>query len=463
MAVKLPPQPWSEGDSFVVDETGLEYTYNGEVWVSEGKSIDGRFISAVEDSHIYPTEENPFITINTKRPKKADGTFYDGDFGLEIDLDEGNTWHDQFVVGTERNGYAMKVLGGTGREVWFGGEVSQKAMLENKQADNIIIRKNLNDAIDPLWETVEQTKDDVEALEAEMELLAKTLESGTWQVTDSSIRPGQVNLQSNDFSSVDNILTIHNEDNNGKTHGWATLHAGDYIELTADHSARNLADADYALYEVTSVNQSADWVSCTVKLYQGHGDSAVGELFRIKVIDLAGTDLSDLDERYATKSHTHSVGSHSHSNYAPATHSHSGQGGFTPDRDWDQYTHQIYDGDQIHRQTSYTYPRNAGDWTAQKENGNNALTTTAVGSIYQLGIYPPWGKGAFEGGYTGLIAFGESKWSEVPIVLFQVIKLERSTDYFRWYVRQIWTCNPNLQVKDLDGKSFMALQGAVYA
>ena len=26
--------------SFVVDETGLEYTYNGEVWVSEGKEID---------------------------------------------------------------------------------------------------------------------------------------------------------------------------------------------------------------------------------------------------------------------------------------------------------------------------------------------------------------------------------------------------------------------------------------
>ena len=26
--------------SFVVDETGLEYTYNGEVWVSEGQEID---------------------------------------------------------------------------------------------------------------------------------------------------------------------------------------------------------------------------------------------------------------------------------------------------------------------------------------------------------------------------------------------------------------------------------------
>ena len=37
MAVSLPPQPWTEGMSFVVDGTGLEYTYNGEVWVNEGR------------------------------------------------------------------------------------------------------------------------------------------------------------------------------------------------------------------------------------------------------------------------------------------------------------------------------------------------------------------------------------------------------------------------------------------
>ena len=143
-------------------------------------------------------------------------------------------------------------------------------------------------------------------------------------MTDSSIRHVQVNMQNNAFYVADNILSIHNEVNHGKTHGWSTLHAGDYIELTADHAARNLADADYALYEVTSVNQSADWVSCTVKLYQGHGSAAIGSLFRIKVIDLAGTDISDLDERYATKSHSHSdyaSSSHGH-NYASTGHTH---------------------------------------------------------------------------------------------------------------------------------------------
>ena len=133
-----------------------------------------------------------------------------------------------------------------------------------------------------------------------------------------------------------------------------------------------------------------------------------------------------------------------------------------PDRAWEQNHLQVWSGDVITSQQNHSFPYNAGDWTAQKENNNNCLNTTPVGSIYQLGIYPPWGKGGFEAGYTGLIAFGEDKWSEVPIVLFQVIKLERSSSYFRWYVRQVWSCNPNLQVKDLDGKSFIASQGAVY-
>ena len=39
MSVKLPDQPWEEGMSFTVEETGLEYIFNGEVWLSEGTDI----------------------------------------------------------------------------------------------------------------------------------------------------------------------------------------------------------------------------------------------------------------------------------------------------------------------------------------------------------------------------------------------------------------------------------------
>ena len=56
MAIKLPNQPWKEGDSFVVDETGLEYTYNGEVWVSEGKEID--LSGLAEEGHTHELQNH---------------------------------------------------------------------------------------------------------------------------------------------------------------------------------------------------------------------------------------------------------------------------------------------------------------------------------------------------------------------------------------------------------------------
>ena len=329
------------------------------------------------------------------------------------------------------------------------GEAVDEVKDENSEQNDRL------DAVEAHGHSDLATKEDVAALEAEMELLAKTLESGVWQVTDSSIRPGKVNLTSNAFTAVDNILNIHNEDSNGKTHGWAALDAGSYIELTQGSSSadRSLDDADYALYEVTSVMKTSDWVSITVKLYQGHGNAVNDEFFRIKVIDLAGTDINDLDSRYAKTNHTH--------NYAASNHTHSDSGNW-PDRNWDQVTRQVYAGDVIKRYTgSHTFPYNAADWTAQKADGNHALGSASCNQVYQLGIYPPWGTGGFEGGYTGLIMFGESRYSETPIAVFQVIKLERSTDYFRWWVRCVWM-NGQVTVANLEGKSFIAAQGAVF-
>ena len=40
MAIQLPEKPWSEGDSFIVEDTGLEYTFNGEVWVSPRGTVE---------------------------------------------------------------------------------------------------------------------------------------------------------------------------------------------------------------------------------------------------------------------------------------------------------------------------------------------------------------------------------------------------------------------------------------
>lgn len=255
------------------------------------------------------------------------------------------------------------------------------------------------------------------------------------------------------------ILAMGNPDTNGVPLDLSTHFPGEIVRISdrgelsePDESRLARMGSSYLVAEITEVNISGS-LNVTPLYYDGRPDP--GDDLLLEILPPAGgVDTGELDKRYAQKSHGH--------NYAAASHSHSGQGSFTPDRAWYEATHAVWDGNEIHRQSNYAYPRNPGDWSALKENGNVGLSTTAVGSIYMLGIYPPWGKNGFEAGYTGLIAFGEDRWSEDPIVVFQVIRQERSTDYFRWYVRQTWTCNPNLQLKDLDFKSFMALQGAVY-
>ncbi len=107
------------------------------------------YINSDKDTKLDSTVDNPYVTIRTSRPKDADGNWYDGSFGMEIDLTEGNTYKNQFVVGSTQNDFALKVLGGTGREVWIGGPLSQKGGDKtNPKEDHYITRKNLNDAVE---------------------------------------------------------------------------------------------------------------------------------------------------------------------------------------------------------------------------------------------------------------------------------------------------------------------------
>ena len=39
MSVQLPEKPWTKGDSFKVDETGLTYVWSGEAWLSDGAEL----------------------------------------------------------------------------------------------------------------------------------------------------------------------------------------------------------------------------------------------------------------------------------------------------------------------------------------------------------------------------------------------------------------------------------------
>jgi hypothetical protein len=429
---------------------------------------DGEFVSAVEDTDIKPTTDNLFITLNTRRPKEADGTFTDQEFGLNIDLDEGNTYKNQFQVGTERNGFALKVLGGTGRETWFGGRIAQKGnSLENKDARDYIIRKNLNDAVEPLLEKTETNEDRINALEHELDAIATNKEAGEWELVsplDFDVRgTGQMTLASDDFTASNNTLTLHETDKNGLSHGFSGVEAGDLVEIVEEHEARSTGD--YGLYEVNSVNG----MSFTLTLQQGKGTADLNRNYFIKFFHLSDSvDLAELDARYAQKTHSHNYASSSHThNYASKDHTHDsgehrhdglGLKGADFDYDWNQYHSTTYNGGQLHRKSSF--PSSNGDLSFEDLDNNYLGNLAALDKVCRIAVMPPYGVQDWEAGYLGFIWFGEGEYSTKPIAIFQIIDRERSTNYFRWYVRLMWS-KQSYSVKDLDGKMMKLNGGAV--
>ena len=265
---------------------------------------DHPYVKTNADTDIKPTADNRFITLVSKRPKEEDGSYADKEFGLEVDIDEGNTWKNQFVVGN-RNGFALKVLGGGGRTTWFGGKITQKGdSLENEDARDYIIRKNLNDAVDPLLEKIEHNQDVINALEHELEAIAETKEAGEWElvsILDFDVRgTGQMTLSNDDFTASNNEMTLHETDKNGLSHGFSGVEVGDLVEVVEEHISR--ATGDYGLYEVKAVNG----MSFTLELQQGRGQADLDRNYFVKFFHLSDdVNLAELDARYSLKGHTH--------------------------------------------------------------------------------------------------------------------------------------------------------------
>jgi hypothetical protein len=287
------------------------------------------YISSVEDTFIRPTADNRFITLTNVRPAEEDGSYKDEEFGLKVNIDQNNSFKNQFQVGN-RNGFALKVTGGTGLQTWFGGKVVQKgSSLENKDARDYIIRKNLNDAVDPLVEQVEHNEDRINALEAELEAVAETKAAGEWKLVSTIAKAGDMSLSDTDLTTANNTLTLHQTDLNGVSHGFSGVEVGDLVEVLEEHEVMSRSTGDFALYEVTGVNGN----SFTLELQQGRGIAELNKRFYVKFFHLSeDVNIAELDARYAQKTHSHSYAStnHTHSsvpshthNYASDTHTHS--------------------------------------------------------------------------------------------------------------------------------------------
>ena len=108
---------------------------------------DDRYIRKDEDTNLTHTTDHRFTNIKSQQAKNAEGVNDTSEpWGIHFDLDAGNSWKNQFQVGTSRHGYALQVNGGSGKEVWIGGSISQKdGDLTNPKDENYITRKNLDE------------------------------------------------------------------------------------------------------------------------------------------------------------------------------------------------------------------------------------------------------------------------------------------------------------------------------
>ena len=333
------------------------------------------YISSVEDTNIKPSPDNPFVSLKTRRFQEDDGTATNQQFGLQIDLNEGNTYKNQFEVGTSTHGYALKVLGGGGRNTWFGGTVTQKGdSLENPDARDYIIRKNLNDAVDPLVEQTEKNEDRINALEAELEAVAETKSAGEWKLVSSISKAGDMSLTNNSLVAENNTLTLHQTDMNGVSHGFSGVEVGDLVEVVEENIARDTGD--YGLYEVTGVNG----MSFTLSLQQGRGTALVNKNFFVKFFHLSeDINIAELDARYAQKTHSHSYASTNHThNYASSSHTHN----YASDTHTHNYAAKSHSHDYASSSHSHTVKFKSGTSTNPSLSRGEPYVNTSQKVVY---------------------------------------------------------------------------------
>ena len=83
MSVQLPGKPWTKGDSFKVEETGLTYVWSGEAWLSNGADLDATDFDDryVKQSGSWDMKLGTSLSVNVL--KNVDGgtpfVYYDGD------------------------------------------------------------------------------------------------------------------------------------------------------------------------------------------------------------------------------------------------------------------------------------------------------------------------------------------------------------------------------------------------
>ena len=247
--------------------TGELVMDNAGIIIEEGHIAFNRVGTDVELSDV----ENRFSEIKSVAPVSTDtNTFdYSKRFGIKIDLDGGNTYKNNFVVGN-RNGDIVHVTGGTGPQIILGGSEFTGApgasgltsgvpilgvptpSFEDSPGD-IAVNKEYVDERDNILQQ------EIIELEEEIEAIAPSVERGSWNFTLSGIISGPGVFTAFDeyvatagapIGLVTNIKSIwfHSIDNAGTPHGFDNVEPGNLLELFVE------GKAEYGLFEVVEVH-----------------------------------------------------------------------------------------------------------------------------------------------------------------------------------------------------------------
>ena len=356
---------------------------------------------------------------------------------LNVDSAENSDLHLKFdgttkvYVGKERvtltdnlkfNKNGAKIVSSDDKEIiqinengaFYDGNISAERHLVNK------------DYVDHADEHL-QTK--IDELEQELDVIAPRLEGASYTYVDApTVKAGEMHIASGTFSAGTDMVFFNDVALDGNTHTWSTLNEGDYLEITDTKETRTAEN--YAMYLVTKAPEGSGMKQIEVALVKGQGAPTVGDVMDAKGFQLGGTDINELDERYALKSHSHdarditsgtismsrlptgtsstsvAVGNHSHDGvYAPDDHTHS-------EYALKEHTHEGAEGGYI--VTPLVFPNLSGSQYASDDSikSLNQYGSPTNGDFQGLDIPWLW----FEKHYPDIIGWvddgGDAKWGD---------------------------------------------------
>ena len=256
-----------------------------------------------------------FSHIESLPPRilRSDGTYgadTSGPFGIRVEIDDGNTHRNRFVVGN-RNGDMVTFTGGTGPAIEFGSGFPGN---QNKVAPGDEGKVRIKGIATPDFETAdpdtavnkryvderdELLRQDIIELEQEIDSIAPSVERGEWTYSDTGIASSAGSYSMNTdtlaaglgdpadiFAAVENVV-INEKDKAGTIHSFANVKVGQLLEIF------EATDADYGLYEILDVTEQTGggtgpipaytyWSFDVALVSTGQGDTAAG-LARFKI------------------------------------------------------------------------------------------------------------------------------------------------------------------------------------